>query len=145
MRISTKGRYALRLMADMALNDNGEYTPLKTIATRQGISEKYLEQIIIILNRAGFVKSIRGAGGGYRLVHEPGYYTVGMVLRLMEGNLAPVACLGDDPNQCPRSGECLTLSVWKELNEAINNVVDNVTLEDIINREVLSGGDNYSI
>lgn len=145
MRISTKGRYALRLMADMALNDNGEYTPLKTIATRQGISEKYLEQIIIILNRAGFVKSVRGAGGGYRLAHEPGYYTVGMVLRLMEGNLAPVACLDDDPNQCPRSGECLTLSVWKELNEAINNVVDNVTLEDIINREVLSDGDNYSI
>ena len=96
MKISTKGRYAVRVMLDLALNNNGECIKVKEIAGRQGISEKYLEQIIAVLNRAGYVKSVRGAQGGYRLAREPEAYTVGMVLRLTEGSLAPVACLEED-------------------------------------------------
>lgn len=132
MKISTKGRYALRMMYDMAINDNGSALPLKDIANRQNISIKYLEQIVILLNRAGFVKSVRGAQGGYRLAHPASYYTVGMILRLTEGSMAPVACLDDEVNQCPRAGECPTLFVWERLDEAVKNVIDNITLADII-------------
>ncbi|MDE5649336.1 MAG: Rrf2 family transcriptional regulator, partial [Oscillospiraceae bacterium] len=96
MKISTKGRYALRMMCDIAENDNGTAIPLKEIAGRQNISVKYLEQIVILLSRAGFVKSIRGSQGGYKLTNPPKYYTVGMILRLTEGSLAPVACLEDN-------------------------------------------------
>ncbi len=135
MKISTKGRYALRLMLDLALQDPGEYVPIKSIAGRQGISNKYLEQIITVLSRAGFVKSTRGSQGGYRLARKPGEYTVGMILRLIEGNLVPVACMEDQPNQCPRSAQCVTLEVWKELNDAINGVVDNITLVDLVARQ----------
>jgi Rrf2 family protein len=135
MKISTKGRYALRLMLDLALQDPGEYVPIKSIAGRQGISNKYLEQIITVLSRAGFVKSTRGSQGGYRLARKPEEYTVGMILRLIEGNLVPVACMEDQPNQCPRSAQCVTLEVWKELNDAINGVVDNITLADLVARQ----------
>ncbi len=134
VKISTKGRYALRMMCDIALNDKGEAIPLKEIAKNQNISLKYLEQIVILLNRAGYVKSIRGAQGGYKLTHPPKYYTVGMILRLTEGNLAPVACLEDNVNICERASECSTLFVWERLYDAICNVVDNITIEDIINR-----------
>ncbi len=96
MKISTKGRYAVRVMLDLALNNSGECIKVKEIAGRQGISEKYLEQIIAVLHKAGYVKSVRGAQGGYRLAREPEAYTVGMVLRLTEGSLAPVACLEED-------------------------------------------------
>lgn len=96
MKISTKGRYALRLMLDLALHDNGEPVRIKDIAARQEISDKYLEQIISSLNKAGYVKSIRGPQGGYKLAKKPSYYTVGMILRLTEGSLAPVACLDED-------------------------------------------------
>ena len=132
MKISTKGRYALRMMYDMAVNDSGSAMPLKDIAQRQNISIKYLEQIVILLNRAGFVKSVRGAQGGYRLAHEPEYYTVGMILRLTEGSMAPVACLDDEVNQCPRADACPTLFVWEKLNDAVKGVIDNITLRDII-------------
>ena len=132
MKISTKGRYALRMMYDMAINDNGSAMPLKDIASRQNISIKYLEQIVILLNRAGFVKSVRGAQGGYRLAHEPEFYTVGMILRLTEGSMAPVACLDDEVNQCPRASQCPTLFVWERLNDAVKDVIDNMTLKDII-------------
>jgi len=135
MKISTKGRYALRLMLDLALQDPGEYIPIKSIAGRQDISNKYLEQIITVLSRAGFVKSTRGSQGGYRLARKPEEYTVGMILRLIEGNLVPVACMEDQPNQCPRSAQCATLEVWKELNDAINGVVDNITLADLVARQ----------
>jgi Rrf2 family protein len=135
MKISTKGRYALRLMLDLALQDPGEYVPIKSIAGRQDISNKYLEQIITVLSRAGFVKSTRGSQGGYRLARKPEEYTVGMILRLIEGNLVPVACMEDQPNQCPRSAQCVTLEVWKELNDAINGVVDNITLADLVARQ----------
>lgn len=131
MKISTKGRYALRLMLDLALNDTGEFISIKAISARQEISEKYLEQIITMLNKAGFVKSSRGAQGGYRLTRSPKEYTVGMILRLTEGSLAPVVCLEDEPNQCPRYEDCITIAVWQKLYEAINQVVDYVTLAEL--------------
>lgn len=132
LKISTKGRYALRLMLDLAMHDDGSYIPIKDIAKRQSISDKYLEQIISVLGRAGYVKSVRGAGGGYKLAHPVKSYTVGMVLRLTEGSLAPVACLDDNVNTCERRNECATLMVWEKLYEAINGVVDSITLEDLV-------------
>lgn len=132
MKISTKGRYALRLMLDLALHDNGEYISIKEIAQRQSLSEKYLEQIISVLSRAGFVKSVRGAQGGYRLAKPAKEYTVGMILRLTEGSLAPVACLDDEVNQCERSGACVTLPIYKRIFDAVNDVIDNTTLEDMV-------------
>lgn len=132
MKISTKGRYAVRVMLDLALHGGGEYIKVKEIAARQGLSEKYLEQIIAVLNRAGYVKSIRGAQGGYRLAKEPKDYTVGMVLRLTEGSLAPVACLEEDYGVCERRDTCETLQVWKDVYEAVNKVVDNVTIGDLV-------------
>ncbi|MCK9437790.1 MAG: RrF2 family transcriptional regulator [Synergistaceae bacterium] len=134
MKISTRGRYALRLMLDLALNDPDQYVTIKSISERQDISNKYLEQIITALSRAGYVKSIRGAQGGYKLAHPAEEYTVGMVLRLIEGSLAPVACMDDTPNKCPRSNNCVTLDVWKKLNDAINDVVDNITLADLVDQ-----------
>lgn len=132
MKISTKGRYALRMMLDLALNEENGYIPIKEIAKRQGISDKYLEQIISILNHAGFVRSVRGAGGGYKLTKKPSEYTVGMILRLTEGSMAPVSCLEDEVNTCERAENCVTLGVWKKLYSAINDVVDNITLEDLV-------------
>lgn len=132
MKISTKGRYAVRVMMDLALHNTGECIKVKDIAERQGISEKYLEQIIGILNKAGYVKSVRGAQGGYRLAREPKEYTVGMILRLTEGSLAPVACLEEDMISCDRVDTCETLQVWKNLYDAINQVVDNVTVADLV-------------
>ena len=132
MKISTKGRYALRLMLDLAMNNTGEPVRIKEISARQEISDKYLEQIISILNKAGYVKSIRGPQGGYRLAREPEKYTVGMILRLTEGSLAPVPCLDDDVNSCNRQDACVTLRLWKMLNSAISEVVDEVTLADLV-------------
>jgi len=141
MKISTKGRYALRLMLDLAMNGRDELVRIRTIAERQQISEKYLEQIISTLNRAGYVKSVRGAQGGYRLAKAPDEYTVGMILRLTEGSLAPVSCLEDEENQCPRCEECVTLEVWEKLKEAIDNVVDNITLADLVEKQNAKGND----
>lgn len=132
MKISTKGRYALRLMLDLSLNNNGEPVRIKDIAARQEISDKYLEQIISTLNKAGYVKSIRGPQGGYLLAREPEKYTVGMILRLTEGSLAPVACLEDEVNSCPRQDSCATLRLWQMLDKAISDVVDKVTLADLV-------------
>ena len=131
MKISTKGRYALRLMLDLALCPSGEYIKVKDIAARQEISDKYLEQIIAVLGKAGYVKSVRGASGGYRLTRSPADYTVGMILRLTEGSRAPVACLEDEVNQCPRFQQCATVEVWKRLQQAVNSVVDTMTLADL--------------
>lgn len=132
MKISTKGRYALRLMLDIALNDAKTPVRIKAIAERQQISDKYLEQIVSSLNKAGFVKSLRGPQGGYRLTKKPEEYTVGMILRLIEGSLAPVACLDDDINNCTRADRCPTLILWEKLYDAISEVVDNITLADLI-------------
>lgn len=132
MKISTKGRYALRLMLDLAINNTGEPVRIKDIAERQEISDKYLEQIISVLNKAGYVKSLRGPQGGYRLSKDPKEYTVGMILRLTEGSLAPVACLEDEVNECPRQDECATLILWEKLYDAIKGVVDQYTLADLV-------------
>lgn len=132
MKISTKGRYALRLMLDLALHDTGEPVRIKEISGRQDISDKYLEQIVSMLNKAGMVKSIRGPQGGYRLSREPKQYTVGEILRITEGSLAPVSCLEDEPNECLRQEQCATLLLWQKLNDAISGVVDTVTLADLV-------------
>lgn len=145
MKISTKGRYAVRVMLDLAVNNTGEYVKVKQIAQRQEISEKYLEQIIAILNKAGYVKSVRGAQGGYKLARDPKEYTIGMILRLTEGSLSPVACLDGDTNECERCDTCDTLVVWKELEEAINRVVDNVTIADLVERQQERLGSQYVI
>ncbi len=143
MKLSTKGRYALRLMLDLALNNTGEYITIKSIAGRQNISEKYLEQIIALLNKAGYVKSTRGAQGGYRLAKEPSEYTVGMILRLTEGSLIPIDCLED--GDCVRHTGCVTREVWKELYDAICNVVDNITLQNLVERQQNQIPLDYSI
>lgn len=144
MKISTKGRYALRLMIDIAMSSSERPVRVKDISERQEISMKYLEQIISILNKAGFVKSIRGPQGGYQLVKEPEDYTVGMILRLTEGSLAPVACLEYEENDCPRQDMCATLELWKRLNQAISGVVDTVTLADLVEWQEAKK-DNYII
>lgn len=132
MKISTKGRYALRMMIEFAMNDTGEYTKINQVAKSQDISEKYLEQIVTILSRAGFVRSSRGSQGGYKLAWPAEDYTVGMILRLTEGSLSPVPCMEDSPNQCSRSDICSTLYVWNKLAEAIDGVVDGITLADLV-------------
>ncbi len=144
MLISTKGRYALRTMVDLALHADGEPVKIKDIAKRQGISGKYLEQIISTLSRAGYVRSIRGNQGGYYLSRPAADYTVGMILRVTEGSLAPVDCLGGEENPCTRQQECVTLKLWKELDEAIKHVVDSYTLEDLVQWQ-RAMQDNYVI
>ena len=145
MKISTKGRYALRLMVDLAVNNTGENISIKEISARQNISIKYLEQIISMLNRAGYVKSERGANGGYRLAKKPEDYTVGMILRLTEGSLAPVACIEDGECTCERYASCVTVSVWKKINDAINGVVDNITIADLASDYKNAGANNFII
>lgn len=132
MKVSTKGRYALRVMLDLAVNNTGEYIPLKDISVRQNISIKYMEQIISLLKKEGFLKSTRGNGGGYRLAKQPQEYTVGDILRAAEGSLAPIACLEDDENQCERSSICPTLNFWMGLDRVVNEYVDSVTLQDLL-------------
>ena len=132
MKISTKGRYAIRLMLDLALDTSGKPVSLNDIASRQQISEKYLEQIISVLNKAGYVKSIRGPQGGYQLVKKPEEYTVGMILRTTEGDLAPVSCVGSGAVECDRADGCVTVRIWQKINDAVDNVVDNTTLEDLV-------------
>lgn len=132
MKISTKGRYALRLMIDLAQHDAAGYIPLRDISKRQEISAKYLEQIVVQLSRAGFVTSTRGAQGGYQLARHPSEYTVGEILRITEGSLAPVACLENDPVECARAEDCMTLDFWRGLYDAVNRYVDSVTLEDLV-------------
>lgn len=131
MKISTKGRYALRLMTDLAVNDQSGYVSLKDVAQRQRISLKYLEQIAGMLGKAGLLQSGRGAQGGYRLAKAPENYTVGEILRLTEGNLAPVACLAEPENRCELCGECATLDFWTGLYAVVNDYIDRYTLADL--------------
>ena len=142
MKISTKGRYAVRLMLDLAMHNTGEAVSIKDISKRQGVSDKYLEQIISVLNKAGYVRSIRGAQGGYMLKKDPKDYTVGMILRLTEGSL--VSCVDDDDMVCERENGCVTFYVWKKLNDAINGVVDSITLADLVEMQ-MQMSDNYVI
>lgn len=132
MRISTKGRYALRLMLDIAENASDKPVSIRDIAARQGISDKYLEQIISLLNGAGYVRSVRGPQGGYLLRRRPEEYTVGMILRLTEGTLSPVSCVEEDAPPCERMEGCATFKLWQRLNDAISGVVDHVTLADLM-------------
>ena len=141
MKISTKGRYALRLMLDIAQHCAEKPVSIKEAARRQNISDKYLEQIISILNNAGYVKSVRGPQGGYLLKKEPKEYTVGRILRLTEGSLAPVACVEEDAEPCERVQSCATYVVWEKLYSAICDVVDNITLEDLVKWHVDGSGD----
>lgn len=131
MKISTKGRYALRLMIDIATRPSGLAVPLKDVATRQNISIKYLEQIVSRLCRAGLLESVRGPQGGYLLTRSPEEYTAGDILRATEGSLAPVNCL-QELNGCPRRDECSALPFWIGLRDTINQYVDGVTLNDLI-------------
>lgn len=144
MKISTKGRYALRIMLDLAVLGKDEPVRVKDIAKRQDISVKYMEQIITILTKAGYLRSSRGPQGGYRLAKAPKEYTVGMILRLTEGDLSPVACMEESPNVCRRQEYCVTLRLWKELDAAIRGVVDKYTLEDLVQWQQ-EMGNNYVI
>ena len=134
MLVSTKGRYALRVMLELAQSQPDAYMPLPLIAQRQGISQKYLESIIAILSRAGLVEGLRGKGGGYRLTRSSANYSVGEILRLTEGSLAPVTCLEGAENPCPRAGECTTLPMWQTLDDLINTYLDSVSLSDLLSQ-----------
>lgn len=143
MLISTKGRYALRVMVDLAEHQSEDYVPLKEVAQRQELSEKYLESIIKLLVKANLLRGLRGKGGGYKLTKAPDLYTVGSILRLTEESLAPVSCLEQDAFSCPRMAECRTLPLWKGLDTVINNYLDSVTLADLVQSD--TAGDNYVI
>lgn len=133
MKISTKGRYAIRLMIDIAQHSNGENISLKDVSKRQGISLKYLEQIVNMLCKAGFLRSRRGAQGGYKMLRAPGEYTVGDILRVTEGDMAPVSCLEDEVNKCPRASACPTIKFWEGLYKTINDYLDSTTIADLVN------------
>lgn len=135
MKISTKGRYALRMLIDLAGHNSGDFIALKDIAQRQNISKKYLEQIIPVLSKSNIVLTNRGFKGGYRLAKDPSKYTVGEILRLTEGSLSPVPCLDLEPIGCERSCECSTLEFWQGLKRVIDNYVDSVTLQDLLDRQ----------
>lgn len=132
MKISTKGRYALRLMIDLAQNESNDYVTLKDVSKRQEISVKYLEQIVSPLARQGFLLSARGPKGGYQLAHDPSAYKVGEILRSIEGSLAPVSCLENKPNPCPRQDACPVIGFWEGLDKVIDEYVDSHTLKDLL-------------
>lgn len=132
MKISTKGRYAIRMLADLARNQHDGYIALSDVAQRQGISRKYLEQIVLLLGKSGILASSRGYLGGYRLARRPEDVPLSEVLRLTEGSLAPVACLENVPNQCERCVECEMLPVWEGLERVIYQYLDGVTLGDVL-------------
>ena len=136
MKISAKGRYALRLMVDLAQHENGEWIALKDISQRQGISVKYLEQIVSGLSRAGLLRSSRGASGGYQLTRPAAQYTAGEIIRALEGSLAPVACLDQEPNRCTRREFCPTIHLWEGLYDVVNQYLDSYTLADIAQAEL---------
>ena len=143
--ISTRGRYALRMMLDLAANQADGYVALKDVAARQGISKKYLEQIIPVLNRAGLLQTARGVQGGYRLTRRPEEYTLGDVLRATEATLASVACLEAGAESCTRQGDCLTYPVWLGLDKVVNDYLDSITLQDILDRRQNAVGNDYVI
>lgn len=135
MKISTKGRYALRMMLDLAEHQGDGYIALKDIAKRQNVSKKYLEQIVPILNKADILNTNRGYQGGYRLARTPDKYTVGDILRITEGSISPVACLDKNPVECERAAECATLPVWQGLYKVIADYLDGITLQDILDKQ----------
>lgn len=136
LKISTRGRYAVRMMLDVAQNQGENYVALKDIAARQNISKKYLEQIALALTQAGMLQAVRGHQGGYRLLRAPEDYTLLEILEITEGSLAPVACLDQEPNVCERRTLCLTLPVWEGLNRIVREYLGGITLADVLNRTV---------
>ena len=140
--ISTRGRYALRVLIDLAEHNNGGYIPMKDVAKRQELSLKYLERILPTLTKAKLIEGVHGKGGGYKLTRDPEKYTVGEVLRLTEGDLAPVACLAPDAPPCDRVGECRTIGMWREYYEMTNRYFDGISIADLVNTD---SEDNYVI
>ena len=145
MKVSTKGRYALRLLLDLAENKEEGFISLKAIAERQNISKQYLEQIVTLLNTSTILRANRGKQGGYMLAKEPSQYTVGQVLRITEGSLAPIACLEDEVNLCERALSCKTLTMWQGLGRVISEYLDGITLQDILEQYKEQGADSYTI
>lgn len=145
MKISTKGRYGMRLMLDLALHQNGTYIPLKEVASRQELPEKYMEQIITPLSRAGYLKGVRGAQGGYQLTRNPQEYTVGMILRTMEGDLSVVSPTDVQRETGDLTAHLVVNSVWQRMDETISQVVDHITLLDLVEDYNRHGADNYFI
>lgn len=145
MKISTKGRYAVRLMYDLALHHTGDWIALKDVSRRQNISVKYLEQIVRQLSVRGYLKSLRGPRGGYQLTRDPGKYTIYEILELTEGSLWPVACLEDEVNQCERYHQCPTIEIWEGLGKVIYDYLNHITLEDVVNRARERGGNDFVI
>ena len=145
MKISTKGRYALRMMIDLAEHQGSGYVALKDIAQRQNISKKYLEQIVPAFNKSNILRTSRGFQGGYRLSKTPDKYTVGEILRMTEGDLSPVACLEHKPIECSRSAICPTLPIWRGLEQVINEYLDSITLQDILDQQKGHCSNDYVI
>lgn len=137
MLISTRGRYALRVLIDLAQQQKDAYVPMKEIAQRQSISKKYMESIMVILSKNGLIDSVHGKGGGYRLNRHPSEYTVSEILNLTEGTLAPVACLECGASPCERADSCHTIKMWKGLNQVIEDYLSSVTLEDLLQSDTL--------
>ncbi len=142
MLISTRGRYALRILIDLAEHQNGEYIPMKDVAYRQEISLKYIERIMPLLTKEKLVEGQHGKGGGYRLTKEPDQYRVGDILRLTEGDLAPISCLQEDAKPCNRAAECRTLPMWKKFYEMTNHYFDGITIADLMQNGYI---ENYVI
>ena len=142
MMVSTRGRYALRVLIDLAEHNNGAYIPMKDVAARQEISLKYLERILPTLTKAKLIEGVHGKGGGYKLTRAPEKYTVGEVLRLTEGDLAPVACLSPEAEPCERAAECRTLQMWKGFYDMTNKYFDGITIADLTRTDT---ADNYVI
>lgn len=145
MKISTRGRYALRTMVDLAQHSGDGLVTLKDVAARQGLSQKYLEQIVTQLSKAGLVKGTRGPQGGYKLARAPKDYSVGEILELVEGSLAPVECLENDGVACDRCAQCPTVDMWSGLYKVVTDYLGNVTLEDLVNRASAVAGNDYVI
>lgn len=145
MKISTKGRYALRMLLHLAEHRNCGFIALKDIAERQHISKKYLEQIIPIFNKSGILKTNRGSQGGYQLAKAPDQYTIGEILRLTEGSLAPIACVEQDLSDCERRGDCAMLPVWQGLYHVISDYLDHITLQDILDQQKERYANDYMI
>lgn len=135
MLVSTRGRYALRVLIDLAEHNDGKCIPMKDVAERQGLSLKYLERILPVLTQNKLIKGLHGKGGGYRLSRAPEEYTVGEILRLTEGNLAPVSCLECDAEPCARASECRTLEMWTGFFKLTNDYFDNITIADLMRTE----------
>ena len=145
MKISTKGRYAVRLMYDLAIHHTGDWIALKDVSKRQNISVKYLEQIVRQLGICGYLKSLRGPHGGYQLARKPEDYTIYEILKITEGSLQPVACLDDPVNQCERYRDCPTIEIWEGLGKVVYEYLNNITLQELVDHAKLKGENDFVI